>query len=735
MKKTNFLLSAAMLLCATGVSAQEMTERLDSVVVSSSRAGENTPVTFTTLGITELRKANPVNSLPMTLALQPSVVTYNEGGTGLGNSAMTVRGVKGSQINVTLNGITLNDGESQEVFWINIPAMQSMVSGVQLQRGLGTTANGPGAFGASVNMNTAFVTDAPYASAELTGGSYNTLLGTVSAGTGLMKNGFYLSATASGGWTDGYIRHGFVSSASALINAGWLSSRQSLRFTYLMGRQKSGITWDGIDLETYATDRRYNASDKNNDNYLQQHFQLNYTRLLSGSLAWSNTLNYTRGDGYDEYYKTKHLSYFGIPPIVDPPAGDIYADAIYRKGMSNNLYVLNSELRYRGHGLSLTGGVNLSRYEGEHHPTILSLLFAEHAYGDEAGIGKEFLDEFNQEYRWYRNTSRKNDLSAFVRGEYTLTGSLTAYADLQLRYIDLDMDGCDDDFAPTEYENHWLFFNPRAGLSWRFAEGHKAYVSAALGHREPGRSDIKENVKHSVNPIKPESMVDIEAGWKYSSDKLSLGVNVYLMEYSDMLLETGKLSSSGYAIKENVPRAWRRGVELSGAWIPVRGLKLDGNLTLSDNRIKDYVSYVKVDDKDHPDRTEAVAYGDSPMLLSPSVTGMARLSARPWSKGPELSVWGKYVGRQYIDNSGRDIMKIPAYFVSDLSLSQDFHFKAGTLAVTAYVNNLLNRRYYASGWRYEGYSITGPDSLEYYYGVGVYPQATRNAMLKISFTF
>ena len=318
-------------------------EHLDSVVVSASRAGKSTPVTYTMVGRQEIRSANPINSVPMILNLQPSVVTYNEGGTGLGNSNMTIRGSKGSQINVTLNGVTLNDAESQEVFWVNIPSLASILSSVQVQRGLGTTANGSGAFGASVNMSTASVQSDPFAVVDVSAGSWNTFETTVAAGTGLSKSGFYANAAYSRGYTDGYIRNAKVKSQSAFVALGWMNERNSLRMTWLMGHQRSGITWNGIDIEQYHKDRKYNDAglyydeygnvryyDNAIDAYDQNHIQLNYTHGFSDALTWSTTLNYTRGDGYDEYYKEdKKLPEYGFASTFGK------SDIIYRKRISS----------------------------------------------------------------------------------------------------------------------------------------------------------------------------------------------------------------------------------------------------------------------------------------------------------------------------------------------------------------------------------------------------------------
>ncbi len=745
-----FLLSCAALLVAGAAYAEAYSgcgpedgkepERLDSVVVSTSRAGGRTPVTFTMVGREQLRKSNPINSLPMNLNLQPSVVTYNEGGTGLGNSIMTVRGAKGSQINVTLNGITLNDSESQEVFWVNIPSLTSLISSVQLQRGLGTSANGAGAFGASVNMSTASVSSEPFAAADFSAGSWNTSMTSVAVGTGLAKNGIYFNLAYSRGNTDGYIRNADVASQSVFAVLGWMNEKNSLRMTYLMGRQKSGITWDGIDLEQYEEDRRYNGAgeyhdelgnvhyyDNQTDNYVQHHIQLNYTRQFSDSWAWSNTFNYTRGDGYDEYYKEdRYMPDFGF-------AEDGVSDMIYRKNMGNDYYVFNSDLRYRRDGLNLTAGAYIARYEGDHFGRILWVK----ALGD----GYDY-DAYNAGDGFYRNRSLKSEASLFLRGEYDPLEWMTVYADLQWRGVMLDMAGGDDDIHETglamEYENRWGFFNPRAGVSFHWSPGHKAYISAALGHREPGRGDIKENIKGDMSPIRPERMVDIEAGYEFSGEKIAASANLYCMEYWDMLLETGRLSSSGYAVKENVPRGWRRGLELAGRWTAAPWLSIGGNITLSINEIKGYTSYVEVWDGE-AGQTKAFNYGNTRMMMSPSAVGMLSLAVSPWRstasgslKTTTLAVDGKYVGRQFIDNTERAEMEIPAYFVSNLSVSHEFSLNYGSLSLTGYVNNLFNRLYYAAGWRWEGYT-QADDTLTY--GIGVYPQPPINFMLKLGYRF
>ena len=731
-----------------GAEPEGTVDKLDSAVVSVSRAGNATPVTYTMVSRDELRTANPMHSLPMSLAIQPSVVSVNEGGTGLGYSKMTVRGIKGSQINVTLNGITLNDAESQEVFWVNIPALSGILSSVQLQRGLGTSASGPGAFGASLNLSTASVGADRYASADMSYGSYNTFTATAAAGTGLTRSGLYFDFAYFRGLTDGYIRNAFADVQSAFAVLGWMNERNSLRLTWLFGDQHTGITWHGIDLAQYEADRRYNPAgeyydqygnvryyDNDTDNYTQHHLQLNYTRLFAERFVWTTTFNWTKGDGYYENYKAgKRFSRYNF--IFDE---DSEGDFIVREAMDNHYFVLNSDLRYSSERLTLTAGVNVSRYDGDHIGKVL--------WNDVLGDDYDYSS-----HKWYLNNGLKQEANAFVRSEWAPLNWMTAYADMQYRGVWLDMSGPEDDQIPLDYSCQWQFLNPRAGISFHWDSRQKAYISAALGHREPGRSDIKENIKNAwvadqagvANEgvsLKPEKMLDLEVGYTYYSDKISASANFYLMEYWDMLLETGRLSNVGYAIKENVDRSWRRGLELTVSCQAVSWMKADANLTLSQNQIRDYTEYVQnIDENWEPTgRVTSMTYGKTTMLMSPSMTGMARLNFTPFCnicnnslKTTMLSIGGKYVGRQYLDNTMTGSRSIPAYFTADLSLMHEFDMNCGKLSLGLYVNNLFNNMYYADGWCWKNYMESEGTIVD---GIGIYPQAPANYMLKVGWRF
>ena len=719
-------------------------EKLDSVIVSASRADRSTPVTYTMVSEQSLRSSNPINSLPMLLSLQPSVVSANEGGTGLGYSKFRVRGVSGSQTNVTLNGITLNDAESQEVFWVNIPALSSLLSSVQLQRGLGTSANGAGAFGASVNMSTASVGTEPYARFEYSRGAWNSSMTTVAAGTGLLPGGFYASAAYSKNSTDGYIRNAWAKVQSAFAVLGWMNGTNSLRFTWLMGNQHTGITWNGISAAKMATDRTYNSAgeyydefgnvqyyDNDSDNYTQNHLQLNYAHQFGENLVWSTTLNFTPGNGYYEEYKDDaSFADYGLKNVVKDGVTYDSSDMVRIKSMDNKLYVLNSSLTFHNERLNSVANIYLSRYDGDHFGNI-----------DWAKVLGDDYDYSTTE--WYRNNGLKQEASASYRAEYQFTGSLTGYADLQYRYVNLKMKGLDDEFSDLAYNTSWSFFNPRAGLSWAISDSQRLYGSAALGHREPGRSDIKDvietiNAGGSHEALKAEKMLDIELGYEFSSEKFSASADLYAMEYWDMLIETGKRSNVGYAIKENVPRAWRRGVELAAAWKPFSGLEISANAAFSDNRIKEFTTYLDAYDLDWTSTGQvSTTYSRPHILLSPSFLGTLQAQAQigEWLNGAlfqnlTFAADWKYVGKQYWDNTSNEERCIPSYNVMNCSLRKDFSVQGGTLGIGLYVNNLLNAKYYADAWVYR--AMVG---CAEYQEEGLFPQAPRNLLLKVSLSF
>ena len=647
--------ASLMLLCAQ-LPAQE---KLDSTVVSAFRAGEKTPVTHTDVSRRALLAESPGASLPMDLALQPSFVVTNEGGTGLGYSKMRIRGSDGSRINVTLNGITLNDAESQEVFWVNIPGLAGMLESVQIQRGVGTSVNGPGAFGASINMISALPSADPYFGAEISGGSF--LTGTLSAegGSGRLPSGLALDGRVSCATTEGYIDNAFARVASAYASASWYKGSNSLKFNYIGGLQKSGITWEGCPREMLETDRRYNpAHSGDSDNYAQHHFQGLYSRNLAEGLDLRVALNYTRGDGYYETFVSEgcHL----------------------RQAMANHYFVADAGLSWRKGSGSLTADLSGSFYGGKY-------------------FGFEAFDGGGRGEALYFNDSQKSEMNASIRAEYLL-GKIQLYGDLHLRSILYSLEGVDEyDFTLGDSFRH-LFFSPKAGLSWSLSRRNSLYASVSIAHKEPCRSDVLDALR-SASSVRPETLYDCEIGWRHSSEALEASVNLYFMEYRDQLLETGRIDNIGYKIRENVPRSFRRGVELSGLWRALPWLGLSSNWTFSVNRIKD-------------SSTGSL----TPMIMSPAAVGMASATFLPFKRA-EASLRWKFVGSQYYDNTVSLERRLPSYDVFSLVAS----YSLKKIKFTIFADNLLDRKYIADAWSDGGYE-------------GFFPQAGFNFNVKLTYS-
>ena len=670
----------------------EIQEKLDSSVVSAGRAGRSTPVAYTTLGRPELRSVPASSSLPMALDLQPSVVTLNQGGTGVGYSSMRVRGVTGSQTVVSLNGITLNDAESQEVFWVNIPSVGSYLGSVQLQRGLGTSSNGPGAFGASVDMDMALPVERS-GEASVSAGSFRTFTFGARASSGLLPGGIYAEFAASLQNTQGYVRNGLADVASVYGTFGWRGENDILKATLLHGRQHSGITWEGMPQSRFeAGDYTYNPAgeyltpdgtvayyDNQSDNYRQTHLQLMYSHEFGEGLVWKTTLNRTSGSGYYEQLE----------------------EMLRRDALDNTLLVCRTELTLTRNRVKSTGGIYLSTYNGGH-------------------TGQEISPELQP---LYSNSARKRELDAWIRCEWRATPFLTSYADLQYRGVNHTMDGPDEYGQVLDFEGNWRFFNPRAGVTLSIGRCSSLFASAAFGHKEPGRPDLQASTA-----LKPERMLDIELGGSHSSGIWRGSANIYCMEYFDMLLETGRINAAGYTVRENTPRAWRRGIELAASASP--GIfRFEGNVSLSTNRVKEYTAYIDTYSHDWTFLGQTKErYDGTDILLSPSVVGMVSVAASVW-KGCTVRTSGKLVGSQFWDNTSNPDRRIPAYYVQNLSLSQTLEFH-GEWVLDIAAENLFSNRYYADAWVWR--ALVG--GVEYR-SEGLFAQAPFNVQARVSYRF
>ncbi len=700
------------------------------VIVRGSRAGTRTPMAHTTVGAEELRDRDLTRDMPFLLSLTPSVVETSDAGTGIGYTSLRIRGSDASRINITLDGIPLNDSESQQVFWVDLPDLASSTGSIQVQRGVGTSTNGAGAFGASVNISTMTPPVEAGASAEMSYGSFSTARLSAKAWTGMLGDRFSMMVRASDIRSNGYIDHSKASIRSAMVSGLWSAPSDMIRFNVITGNQKTGISWWGVPAELLPDNRRYNPAgeyvdangvtryyEDENDVYTQNHYHLFHTHIFPGRVSLNTGLHLTTGQGYYEEQKSdRDPAEYGIAGMMpyDPPVTE--TDVVQQKWLDNLFYGAVFSLIRQGDRTEWTFGGALNRYDGDHFGRLKWM---------------EYPGSIPPDHEWYRNNGRKDEVNVYGKVNAGVTGSLNAYLDLQLRHISYLLEGPDDDMKDLSGDHSFLFFNPKAGFFWNNGNGSEAFVSAAVAHREPTRSDFKDAAGDPSATPGRERLTDFEGGYAYRTSSAALGINLYYMAYRDQLVPTGKISNTGYPVMTNVPESFRAGAELSGSYRPSPLAAAKMNLTISRSRITGFRNYYFSYNTD--DWSEEYIYSDLgtvDIAYSPRVTGSAELEVNP-AERLAFILTGKYVGRQYFDNTMSDDRAIDPYFVSNLSSSYGLRMKkGGELTFRVAVNNLFNAVYesnaYGGMWTEDGVEKT----WAYYF-----PQAGINYTAGISLSF
>ncbi|MDY5968669.1 MAG: TonB-dependent receptor [Bacteroidales bacterium] len=658
---------------------------LEEVIISATRADNKTPLTTSTFHREQLNEAKTTESVPYLLNLSPSVEAVGENGM-VGNTSMRIRGIDATRINVNINGITLNDPESQAVFWVNIPNLAGMSQSLQIQRGLGASNGGGNSFGGALNLQTLNARSMPYGEADFSVGSWNTRQYGITAGTGIGKKGFAFDAAYHGMTTNGYIRGSEGDQQSLFMSAGHYGDRSILKAVVILGKQKTGICWYGVDSTTAMGDPTYNDAgafydDNNNvhyydnetDNYDQQHYQLYYSYLPNARWTLNAALDYTHGKGYYEQYKSsKRPSAYGMDGVLDSSKTDF----IIRKYMRNDAYTESFSARYRHNNFSVTLGEMFLYFNGDHYGNVL--------WNKQTG-------EMEDPFEWYSNVGKKKDATAYAKLNYDFSERSNIYADLQFRYVDYSIDGTDDDYPSLNYNEKFPFFNPKMGWNYLVDENQRLYMVAGINHREPTRADIKDAVNNNRD-IKAETLFDAEMGYALQKHDFSFRANAYAMYYRDQLTPSGRISNSGYTLMENVDKSYRLGIELEGGYRFARWFDLSGNLTLSTNRIIDYIynfndGYVDT----------SFALGNTHLALSPSVIGAAVATFRP-SDHWKMQLVGKYVGKEYCDNTDREALLQQDYFLLNFRTAYTWKMESGNeFELQGVVNNILNKRYMLHG--------------------------------------
>jgi iron complex outermembrane recepter protein len=697
------------------------------VIVKAIRASENSPTTYSTVTRKEIAQVNLGQDMPFLLQTSPSVVTTSDAGTGIGYSSLRIRGTDLTRINVTIDGIPLNDSESHGVWWVDLPDFASSAESIQIQRGVGTSTNGAASFGASINIRSDDPESSPYGEISASAGSFNTYKMTFKAGTGLIKNKWAFDGRFSRIYSDGYIDRAFANLYSYDLSGGYFGKNSIVRLSVLSGNEETYQAWDGVPSYLLDSDRTYNGLgayyDVNGnlkyykdqtDNYLQTHYHLNWLQNISKNWNLSTALHYTRGFGYYEEYKTdQEFSAYQLPDVVIGTDTITTTDLIRRRFLDNHFYGFTFGLNFDNKSrIRATIGGAANYYEGNHFGEV---------------IWSRVAVQFDNNYRWYENKGTKSDVNLYAKINYQVADKLNLYGDLQFRTIGYEIDGIDNDLRDISQEHVYNFFNPKLGAFLEIDDQNQAYVSLAVGNREPDRSALID-----ANPARPlptsERLYNAEAGYKFRSRIFSAEANLYYMYYLDQLVLTGRINDVGDPVMENVAHSYRAGIELSAGIKLLKNLRWDINGTLSENKILNFTEYVDNWDE-WPDQITN-NLGITNIAFSPSFIANSIISWEPF-KMFEISLFSKYVGKQYIDNTASNERKLDPYFINDFLVHYGLNFKSlKELGFSLKINNLTNTKYESNAWVYRYYT-------EGNYGVydGYFPQAGINFLVGLDLKF
>lgn len=729
----------------------------DEVIINATRASDKTATTYRNIGKEELSKNNLGQDLPFLLDQTPGVVVNSDAGAGIGYTGLSIRGSDATRVNVTINGIPYNDSESMATVWVNMGDFASSINNIQIQRGVGTSTNGSGAFGASINIQTNERNDTAYAALDNSIGSFNTMKNTVRLGTGLINDQFSVDARLSRIVSDGFIDRASTDLKSFYLSGAWYGKRSTLRANVFSGKERTYQAWNGIpeekifgtadDVEGYiaanglagrdaenirlSDPRRYNSFlyQNQHDNYQQDHYQLHYSTNIADKLMLSGALHYTRGRGYyEEYRPNDRYSAYGLSnPII---SGDTLSrtDLVRERWLDNHFYGLTYAAEYRVNpDLNLTLGGAYNEYVGDHFGDVIwsrnPLTAEREAYDFATDLS------FDTKHRYYLNDAKKTDFNIFAKAEWAL-GNFNLFGDLQYRKVGYRQDGLDRNRRDLDLDVDMDFFNPKVGLSYQLAQQSQAYVSYAVGNKEPIRRDFEDSGEDS-RPL-PERMQNIELGYRLRRSTLNLGVNGYAMLYKDQLIVTGMINDVGAANRVNVPDSYRLGVELDGRWQPIQQFSWALTAAFSRNRIKNFYEYISIYDEAWNDTgTQQENYYESTHIaMSPSFVGSSELAYRPIPKG-EIALLSKYVSRQYLDNTTNVNRSLDAFFVNNLRLSYQLTLpRVKQVGLSLLINNLFNEDYEPNGYTYS--SIVGTSLLTSNF---YFPQAGTNFLLGLNVTF
>jgi len=694
----------------------------EEVTVSATRAANNSPTAFTNIDKKDIDKNNSGRGFEYLLEQTPSTVVSSNAGNGVGYTSIRIRGSDATRINVTLNGIPLNDAEDQGVYFVDLPDLASSTDNIQVQRGVGTSTNGAGAFGASINIQTNTRRDSAYAELNNSAGSYGTVKNSVNVGTGLLGGHYSFDGRLAQINSDGYIDRSASTLKSFFLSGAYYGKTSVLRLNVFSGYEQTHQSWDGVPEDSVKFgNRRYNelgyiASSNSyyknqTDNYTQNYYQLLYDQQITPKLSFSGALHYTKGYGYyEEYQNNQALSDYGINPVTIGGVTITNTDLVRRLWLNNDFYGATYNLNYKPqNNLNLTLGGAYNEYRGAHYNNI---------------EWTQQSTDISPDYEYSRNNAFKTDFNIFAKADLRL-GDFTLFADMQYRHIYYSFFGFDQNLNNVQQSVKLDFFNPKAGITYQVNEKSNVYASFAVGNHEPDREDYV-NSSPASRP-KPENLKDFELGYRYGEPAFSATINGFYMLYKNQLILTGALDDVGEAIRTNVNDSYRAGVEFNGRVKIAAPLSWFLNASLSTNKVDNFQQYIFNTDNN---TNVLYQYSKTDLAYSPSFTGGSTISYHP-VKSVEIAFISKYVSRQYLDNTSTVSRSLDPYFVNDVRLNYNFKLKGiKSIGIGLLVNNIFSNKYQSDGATYPDIESGKIVNYNYYY-----PQAPVNFLASLNIRF
>ena len=722
-----FLLPAALLLTTLGYAQQENdtlrkpVETLDEVLVQAIRVDADSPVTHSDLSKKELQKRNLGQDIPYLLNYLPSVVTTSDAGTGIGYTYIRVRGSDASRVNVTLNGIPFNDSESQGSFWVNLPDFASSVQSLQLQRGVGTSTNGSGAFGASLNLLSDAVSEEAYGEISNSVGSFGTRKHNVKLSTGLLQDHIEISGRLSTIVSDGYVDRASSDLKSYFLQAAYVDDNTLVKAITFGGHEKTYQSWFGIDKETLENDRTFNPAgmytdtegntqfyDNEVDNYKQDHYQLHWNQRFNNNWSTNLGLNYTYGRGYFEQYKEdEDFEDYNFTPLEIGGESINSTDLIRRRWLDNDYYVVNANATYKNAKLEVTSGAFYSLYKGDHFGEVIWARFASDS---------EIRDKY------YFSDATKNEFAVFSKATFKLDNKWQFFIDLQGRFIDYSTGGITSDLVGIDVDKSFEFFNPKAGITYQLNPSNQFYGYYGRANREPTRNDFEEGISTA------EKLNDFELGWRYDKSNFKVNSNFYFMDYKDQLVLSGALNDVGAPLRTTSGNSYRLGLEIDADWQISSKWRLMPNLALSTNKNKDFVASID---------GALVDLGNTNISYSPEIVASNMFIYSP-KENLQIGILSKFVGEQYMGNIDSEASILDSFFVNDLNVVYELKdipvFKS--IVFNALANNIFDVKYVSNGYFFtydDDFSI--PGEITTVEGAGYYPQSGINFLAGATLKF